>query len=72
MAFMSKKLKTEPKRPPADRGQGRKSVSGAGKSPVIQIRGSQAIADKVKRNGPDWARMALEAAAELPHKPLTR
>ena len=30
-------MTTEAKRPPAERGQGRKSVQGAGKSPVLQV-----------------------------------
>lgn len=62
-------MNTQPKRPPADRGQGRKSLQGAGESPVIRIRGSQELADKVKRNGPEWARTALENTPELEQVP---
>lgn len=58
-------MKTQPKRPPADRGQGRKSLAGAGASPVIRIRASQALYDKVQANGAQWAREALESAKPL-------
>lgn len=50
------------KRPPSDRGQGRKSLAGTGESPVIRIRCSPELAAKVKRNGSDWARAVLSAA----------
>lgn len=56
----------QPKRPPAERGQGRKSLAGSGASPTIRIRASQALYDKVKANGPQWARDALEKAKPLP------
>jgi len=52
----------QPKRPPAERGQGRKSLDGAGASPVIRIRASQELADKVKLKGSKWAREVLEKA----------
>jgi hypothetical protein len=52
----------KPKRPPAERGQGRKSVSGAGASPVLRLRVSPALLDKVKSKGSAWAREALESA----------
>ncbi len=61
---ISSAMKAQPKRPPADRGQGRKSLAGEGASPVIRIRGSQALADKVKRNGAAWARDVLERAPD--------
>jgi len=51
-----------PKRPPADRGQGRKSVSGTGTSPVLRLRVSPALLAKVQANGAQWARNVLEKA----------
>ena len=51
-------------RPPADRGQGRKSLDGSGKSPVLRLRVSQDLMDKVtaKTNWPQWARDVLMKA----------
>lgn len=53
-----------PKRPPADRGQGRKSVAGSGKSPVIQLVVSAELKEKFMRNGAVWAREALTKAKD--------
>jgi len=53
---------TPAKRPPAERGQGRKSVSGAGTSPVLRLRVSPELLAKVQTKGPQWARAALENA----------
>ena len=57
-------------RPPADRDQGRKSLQGGGKSPVLQISVSQAQRDKLKRlGGADWIRSSIDKAREtLPVK----
>lgn len=52
------------KRPPAERGQGRKSVAGAGKSPVIQLVVSPELKDKFMRNGAAWAREVLTKAKD--------
>ena len=52
-------MTTADKRPPADRGQGRKSLAGSGASPVIRLRASQDLYDKVQANGAQWAREAL-------------
>ncbi len=45
----------------AERGQGRKSIS-MGKSPVLQLRVSQELKDKVQTKGAQWARETLEKA----------
>jgi hypothetical protein len=51
------------KRPPADRGQGRKSVSGGGKSPVLQVVVSSAQLEKVRVNGgAEWVRRLIDDA----------
>jgi len=51
------------KRPPSDRGQGRKSVSGGGKSPVLQVVVSPAQLDKVRANGgAEWVRRLIDDA----------
>jgi len=52
------------KRPPAERGQGRKSVQGAGRSPVLQIRVTPELKARVEANGMDWARAVLEKAKD--------
>lgn len=45
------------------RGQGRKSLAGAGVSPVLRLRVSQAQKDKVQdRGGPAWLRRLIDAA----------
>lgn len=58
-------MTTQAKRPPNDRGQGRNSLQGEGKSPVVQLRVSPELQAKVKRNGPDWTREVLESAPEI-------
>lgn len=56
-------IKTDKKpRPHSDRGQGRKSLDGGGKSPVMRLRVSQALIDKVTARGPQWARDVLMKA----------
>lgn len=51
------------KRPPADRGQGRKSVQGAGKSPVLQVVVSPAQKEKVTLlGGSAWVRQQIDSA----------
>lgn len=50
------------KRPPAERGQGRKSLQGAGKSPVLQIRVTPELKARVEAYGAQWARDALAKA----------
>ena len=56
------------KRPPAERGQGRKSVQGAGKSPVLQVVVSPELKAKVERNGgAPWVRDVLAKAKEKNH-----
>lgn len=58
-------MTTPVKRPPADRGQGRKSVQGAGKSPVLQVVVSPEQKAKVQRlGGADWVRGAIDKAKE--------
>ena len=45
------------------RGQGRKSIAGAGASPVMRLRVSQEQKDKVQeRGGPAWLRRLIDAA----------
>lgn len=55
------------KRPPEDRGQGRKSVQGAGRSPVLQVVVSPELKAKATRNGAQWVRDALTKAKEINH-----
>lgn len=53
------------KRAPSDRGQGRKSMEGAGQSPVLQVRMTQAQKDKAMRlGGAAWVRGAIDRARE--------
>ena len=46
------------------RGVPKKSLSGKGTSPVYRLAMSPELLAKCKRNGPDWVRSVLEAAAE--------
>lgn len=55
------------KRPPAERGQGRKSVQGGGKSPVLQVVVSPELKAKAERNGAQWVRDSLTKAKEINH-----
>lgn len=57
-------MTTSTKRPPADRGQGRKSVQGEGKSPVLQVVVSPELKAKALRNGAQWVRDVLEKAKD--------
>lgn len=58
-------MTTPAKRPPADRGQGRKSVQGSGKSPVLQVVVSQEQKDKVARlGGSEWVRKVIDKTRE--------
>lgn len=61
-------MTTQQKRPPAERGQGRKSVQGGGKSPVLQVVVSPELKEKVERNGgAPWVRQVLTKAREVDH-----
>lgn len=60
-------MTTQVKRPPAERGQGRKSVQGGGKSPVLQVVVSPELKAKAERNGAQWVRDALTKAKEVNH-----
>lgn len=54
---------TSAKRPPAKRGQGRKSVQGGGKSPVLQVVVSPEQKAKVAiLGGPAWVRTQIDKA----------
>jgi len=54
---------TNTPRPPNARGQGRKSMSGAGKSPSVKVCLPPELADKVRdRGGSAWVRGLIEAA----------
>ena len=58
-------MKESEKRPPDDRGQGRKSLQGAGTSPVLQVRMSQDQKSKVIRlGGAEWVRKMIDKAKE--------
>lgn len=51
------------KRPPNDRGQGRKSLKGDGKSPVLQVRVTPEQKDKAtQRGGAEWVRKLIDEA----------
>jgi hypothetical protein len=53
------------KKPPNARGQGRKSLSGGGKSPVMQVRMTPEQKTKVDSlGGPDWVRKAIDSATD--------
>ena len=56
-------MTTPAKRPPAERGQGRKSLQGAGKSPVLQVRVTPAQKAKVDSlGGAEWVRGMIDRA----------
>lgn len=56
-------MTTLAKRPPAERGQGRKSVQGAGKSPVLQVVVSPDQKAKVQQlGGAAWVRKQIDKA----------
>lgn len=60
-------MKTEKpeKKPPNARGQGRKSLSGDGNSPLLQCRVSPEQLAKYKRiGGPDWLRAMIDNAQD--------
>ena len=58
-------MTTPTKRPPAERGQGRKSLKGQGKSPVLQVRLTENQKNKVKSlGGAAWIRKMIEKAEE--------
>jgi hypothetical protein len=51
------------KRPPNDRGQGRKSLAGGGTTPMFTIRLTSEQKDKISRlGGPEWIRKAIDSA----------
>ena len=61
------------KRPPADRGQGRKSLQGAGASPVIQIRVTPEQKAKVDAlGGPQWIRKMIDKSKLPPIKEVNQ
>ena len=61
-------MTAQAKRPPAERGQGRKSVQGAGKSPVLQVVVSpEQKAKALRLGGAKWVRQAIDKAREVPH-----
>lgn len=52
-------------RPPAERGQGRKSLQGGkGKSPSLHTRVTPELKARAERNGPQWVRDTLTAAPD--------
>jgi hypothetical protein len=56
-------VESSKKRPPAERGQGRKSVSGAGKSPVFQVVVTNGQLEKIRANGgAEWVRRLIDEA----------
>lgn len=55
-------MTTPAKRPPNDRGQGKKSLQGKGKSPVLQIAMAQELKAAVMAFGMPWAREVLTKA----------
>jgi len=57
-------MTTQAKRPPADRGQGRKSLQGAGQSPVVQLRVTPELKAKIQQRGPQWVRDVLANAPD--------
>lgn len=55
-------------RPPAERGQGRKSVQGTGRSPVLQVVVTPEQKAKVARlGGAGWVRKMIDKAHEVSH-----
>ena len=59
-------MTAQAKRPPAERGQGRKSVQGAGKSPVLQVVVSpEQKAKALRLGGAKWVRQAIDKAREV-------
>ena len=58
-------MSQDAKRPPSDRGQGRKSVQGGGKSPVLQVVVSPELKAKAMRlGGAAWVRGMIDRAKE--------
>jgi len=56
-------MTTPVKRPPAERGQGRKSLQGAGQSPVLQVRVTPEQKTKVEHlGGAEWIRKMIDQA----------
>ena len=55
-------MTTPAKRPPADRGQGRKSLQGAGKSPTLQFRVTPEMKAAAMDRGMDWLRDVIDDA----------
>lgn len=56
-----------PKRPPSDRGQGRKSLQGAGESPVLRVRVTPEQKAKVESlGGAEWVRKMIDKAKPSP------
>ena len=58
-------MTTPVKRPPTERGQGRKSLQGAGQSPVLQVRMTpEQKAKALRLGGGEWVRKAIDKAKE--------
>jgi hypothetical protein len=56
-------MPNQTKRPPAERGQGRKSLQGGGKSPVLQVRVTTEQKAKVDSlGGAEWVRKMIDKA----------
>lgn len=59
-------MTAQAKRPPSERGQGRKSIAGSGKSPVLQVVVTPEQKAKVQRlGGADWVRKTIDKAREV-------
>ena len=64
-------MKPAEPRPPADRGQGRKSVQGEGRSPVLQVVVTPEQKAKVGRlGGGTWVRKMIDKAKEATDGPV--
>lgn len=62
---MKNTLPNPVKRPPNDRGQGKKSLQGTGRSPVLQVAVSPEQKAKVMRlGGAPWVRKMIDKARE--------
>ncbi len=55
-------MTTPAKRPPAERGQGKKSLQGEGRSPVLQVVVTPAVKAAAMEYGMDWVRDVLDKA----------
>jgi hypothetical protein len=55
-------MTTQAKRPPNDRGQGKKSLQGAGKSPVLQVAMTPELKAAAMGYGMSWVREVIGKA----------